>query len=48
MKIAIYYPEIKEGDSEWGNWNQFMIDLAKQNPDINWEQIEDHEEFSHD
>ena len=46
MKIAIYYKGIKKGTSEWGNWEMAMKNLANDNPDIEWEMIEDDEEFS--
>jgi hypothetical protein len=43
MKIGIYCEGIREGSSEWGNWEGFVEDLAKQNPDIEWEIVEDDE-----
>lgn len=41
MKIGIYYKGIAEGSSEWGNWEQFLIELRRDNPDVEWEIVED-------
>ena len=45
MKIGIYFKGVKEGSTEWGNWEGFMEGLQAQNPDITWEAVEDDQEL---